>query len=252
MRRLSNLPLNLPRWPMIGLFLCVGFIAGCRFDMSDQPRYEPLEASTFFADGASARPRVADTVARGQLPENEQLTTGRVNGQVADSFPFTVTVDLIERGQERYDIFCKPCHGLVGDGQGIVTDYGMPKPTSFHDPDLRAESTGYYFTVITGGTRIMPPYGSRIPPTDRWAIIAYIRALQLSQNATAPADAQASTPVTNTETSTVTSPVTSTVTNTATSPVTSPVTSTVTNTATSPVTSTATSPVTSTETITND
>ncbi len=199
MRRLSNLPLDLPRWPIIGLLLCVGFIAGCRFDMSDQPRYEPLEASTFFADGASARPRVADTVARGQLPGNEHLTTGRLDGQVVDSFPFTVTVAVLERGQERYDIFCTPCHGLAGDGKGIVVDYGMPEPTSFHDPDLRAETAGYYFTVITNGTRVMPAYGARIPPADRWAIIAYMRALQLSQNADGAIVAP-STAVTATET----------------------------------------------------
>lgn len=189
---------------MIGLFLCVGFIAGCRFDMSDQPRYEGLEASTFFADGASARPRVADTVARGQLPENEHLTTGRLDGQVVDSFPFTVTVAVLERGQERYDIFCTPCHGLAGDGNGIVVDYGMPQPTSFHDPDLRAETAGYYFTVITNGTRVMPAYGARIPPADRWAIIAYMRALQLSQNAESAAAIAPSTTVTTSVTTTET------------------------------------------------
>lgn len=168
---------------LVGLFCGVALLTSCRLDMRDQPRYEPLEESAFFADHASARPRVADTVARGQGAVDDQLHTGRVNGQVADSFPFTVTMAILERGQERYDIFCTPCHGLVGDGQGIVTEYGMPVPTSFHDPDLRAESTGYYFTVITNGTRVMPSYASRIRPADRWAIIAYIRALQLSQGA---------------------------------------------------------------------
>lgn len=168
--------------PFIGFLFALGLLAGCRLDMRDQPRYEPFEESTFFTDGASVRPRVADTVARNQLVLDDQLHTGRINGQVADTFPFTVTVAILERGQERYDIFCTPCHGLVGDGQGIVTEYGMPVPTSFHDPDLRAEPTGYYFTVITNGTRVMPSYASRIPPADRWAIIAYIRALQLSRN----------------------------------------------------------------------
>jgi len=170
---------------IIGLFFCVEFMAGCRLDMRDQPRYEPLEESTFFADQSSARPRVADTVARGQLHTDDQLYTGRVNGQVADSFPFTVTTEILQRGQQRYDIFCTPCHGLLGDGKGIVTEYGMPAPTSFHDPDLRAETAGYYFTIITNGTRVMPSYAARIHPADRWAIIAYIRALQLSQNAEA-------------------------------------------------------------------
>jgi len=189
MRVLANLRLSL----IIGLGLALGLLTGCRLTMADQPRYEPLEASTFFADGASARPRVADTVARSEFPQDEQLTTGRIDGQVADSFPFTITTAVLERGQERYAIFCTPCHGLAGDGTGIVVDYGMPQPTSFHDPDLRAEPAGYYFTVITNGTRIMPAYGSRIPPADRWAIIAYIRALQLSQYAEAeqlPADLQ--------------------------------------------------------------
>lgn len=170
---------------LISLFFVLGLLAGCRLDMRDQPRYEPFEASTFFADGAAVRPRIADTVARGEVNLDDQLHTGRVNGQVADSFPFTVTVALLERGQERYNIFCAPCHGLVGDGQGIVTDYGMPVPASFHDPALRDETTGYYFTVITNGTRVMPSYASRIRPEDRWAIIAYVRALQLSQNAAA-------------------------------------------------------------------
>lgn len=177
---------------LIGLMMGLGILAGCRLDMRDQPRYEPLEESAFFADHASARPRIADTVARNQPVLDDQLHTGRVNGQVADSFPFTVTVPVLERGQERYTIFCSPCHGLVGDGKGIITEYGMPVPTSFHDPDLRAEAAGYYFTIITDGTRVMPSYASRIPPEDRWAIIAYIRALQLSQNAEAaqlPADA---------------------------------------------------------------
>lgn len=170
---------------LFALVCCVGILAGCRLDMRDQPRYEPLEESAFFANGASARPRVADTVARGQLQLDDHLYLGRVNGQPAESFPFTVTLGVVQRGQERYDIFCTPCHGLTGDGQGIITDYGMPVPPSFHDPDLRAEPAGAYFTVITNGTRVMPPYGSRIPPADRWAIIAYIRALQLSQNADA-------------------------------------------------------------------
>lgn len=180
---------------MIGGLLALGFVAGCRLTMADQPRYEPLEASAFFADGASARPAVADTVARDQDPADEQLTTGRVNGEIVDSFPFTVTTAMLERGQARYAIFCTPCHGLLGNGEGIVTEYGMPKPTSFHDPDLRAEAAGYYFTIITDGTRVMPAYGPRIPPADRWAIIAYIRALQLSQHAEAaqlPADLQPS------------------------------------------------------------
>jgi len=156
-------------------------LTACRLDMRAQPRYEPFEANAFFADGITMRQPITDTVARGQVQDDEQLYTGRVNGQIAESFPFTPTLALIERGQERYDIFCTPCHGLTGDGKGIVTQYGMPEPTSFHDPDLRAERVGYYFNIITNGTRVMPGYATRIPAEDRWAIVAYLRALQLSQ-----------------------------------------------------------------------
>ena len=170
-------------FPLIGLLFCLGVMASCTLDMHDQPRYEPFEESNFFADKASVRPRVADTVARGQAHLDEQLYTGRINGDFAQTFPFTVTLATLARGEERYNIFCTPCHGLVGDGHGIITQYGMKVPPSFHDPDLRDQPPGYYFDIITGGTRVMPSYAARIPPADRWAIIAYIRALQLSQNA---------------------------------------------------------------------
>jgi hypothetical protein len=169
--------------PLIGILFCLAVAVGCTLDMRDQPRYEPFEESAVFADGASARPRIADTVARGHLRLNEHLYTGRVNSQFMDTFPFTVTVATLERGRERYDIFCAPCHGLVGDGNGIIAEYGMEAPPSFHDPDLRESSAGYYFTIMTNGTRVMPSYAARIPVEDRWAIVAYIRALQLSQNA---------------------------------------------------------------------
>lgn len=165
------------------LLLSVSLLAGCALTMRDQPRYESFEKSPFFADNASARPRVPDTVARGQLQADEALYTGQVNGDFARTFPFTVTLEVLERGRERYNIFCSPCHGLVGDGKGLMVEYGMRQPTSFHDPGLRAEPPGYYFDLITRGTRVMPSYASRIGPEDRWAIIAYIRALQLSQNA---------------------------------------------------------------------
>ena len=151
--------------------------------MRRQPRYEAFEPSPFFADAASARPRMPNTVARGTLDSEDLLHTGRVDGRFAETFPFTVTLDVLQRGQERYDIFCAPCHGLTGDGQGRMIEYGMRQPTSFHDPDLLTEVPGYYFDLITHGTRVMPGYASRIKPADRWAIIAYIRALQLSQQA---------------------------------------------------------------------
>ncbi|MBW7881313.1 MAG: cytochrome c [Caldilineaceae bacterium] len=166
-----------------GLLLCLGITVSCTLDMRDQPRYDPFEESRFFADRAAARPRIPNTVARGQLNLDGHLYTGRVDGRFAETFPFAVTMEILERGQERYTIFCAPCHGLLGDGEGVITEYGMRMPTSFHDPDLRDEPPGYYFSIITDGTRVMPSYAARVTPADRWAIIAYIRALQLSQNA---------------------------------------------------------------------
>ena len=172
------------RFQFVILLLAVAaIIAGCTLDMRDQPRYDPLEKSDFFADHASARPRVPDTVARGHLRLDQQLATGRVDGKLTTSFPFTVTLDVLERGHERYDIFCAPCHGLLGDGQGPVTAYGMEAPPTFHDQAMRDEPAGFYVETIVDGTQVMPSYAARIPPEDRWAIVAYIRALQLSQNA---------------------------------------------------------------------
>ncbi|MBK8048250.1 MAG: c-type cytochrome [Anaerolineales bacterium] len=130
-------------------------------------------------------------MARGQLRLDAQRYTGRVDNKLTESFPFTVTLAVLERGRDRYDIFCAPCHGFVGDGNGPVIRYGMKTPTSFHDPEMRDEPAGFYFETITDGTRVMPAYGARVAPDDRWAIVAYIRALQLSQNANAaqvPAD----------------------------------------------------------------
>jgi mono/diheme cytochrome c family protein len=168
---------------VIWLALCLGLVTGCALTMRDQPRYEAFEQSTFFEDNASARPQVEDTVARGQLRADAHLYTGQLNNDFAPTFPFTVTQATLERGRERYNIFCSPCHGLAGDGHGTVVEYGFKMPPSFHDPELRAEPAGYYFDLITRGTRVMPSYAARIQPEDRWAIVAYIRALQLSQSA---------------------------------------------------------------------
>ena len=152
--------------------------------MHDQPRYEPLEASSFFQDGRSARPLVAGTVARGELHEDEQFYTGKAGGTLVSTFPFPVTREVLERGQERYNIFCSPCHARVGNGQGIIVQRGFRQPSSFHIDRLREAPVGYFFEVITNGFGSMYDYADRIPPPDRWAIIAYIRALQLSQHAT--------------------------------------------------------------------
>ena len=165
------------------LVICLGLVTSCALDMRDQPRYESFEKSAFFGDNLSGRPRVADTVAHDPLRIDKHLYTGQINGEFAPTFPFTVTLEVLQQGQERFDIFCSPCHGRVGDGQGIVVEYGLKAPPSFHTQDMRDEPPGFYFDAITHGTRVMPSYAARIPPSDRWAIIAYIRALQLSQNA---------------------------------------------------------------------
>ena len=169
-------------------------LAGCRQDMHDNPRHEPLEASTFFDDGSSARPVPANTVPRGFLRADEHLYTGKVNGQLADTFPIPVTADLMLRGQERFNVFCAPCHGRTGQGDGMVVRRGYRAPTSFHDPRLRQAPPGYIFDVITNGFGAMPDYAAQVPVTDRWAIAAYMKALQYSQNATlddAPPDRRA-------------------------------------------------------------
>ena len=152
--------------------------------MYDQPRYEPLEASAFFADGLSSRAPVKGTVARGQLNADVHLHTGiGSDGQPVETFPFEVTRDVLARGQERYDIFCSPCHDHAGTGRGMVVQRGFKQPTSFHVDRLRTAPPGYYFDVMTQGFGSMYSYASKLGPEDRWAVAAYIRALQLSQNA---------------------------------------------------------------------
>lgn len=164
------------------LGVCLALAGGCRQDMYDQPRYEPLEASSFFDNGQSARPLVAGTVARGELRTDDHLYKGKVNGKLVETFPFPVDRALIERGRERFNIFCSPCHGRLGDGRGMIVQRGFSAPPSFHIDRLRKEPVGHFFDVITNGHGAMYSYASRVPPRDRWAITAYIRALQLSQH----------------------------------------------------------------------
>ena len=159
-------------------------LGACQQKMANQPRYDPYEQSDFFADGMASRPRIEGTVARGEMSSNAFLDTGKINGQYADGYPVPVTAELINRGHERFDIYCAQCHGRVGDGNGMIPSRGYRKPPSFHIDRLRTATTGHYFDVMTNGFGAMPPYGTMIGPGDRWAIIAYIRALQLSQNAT--------------------------------------------------------------------
>lgn len=161
------------------------FSSACRQDMHDQPKYKPLTASGMFEDGRSARPLVPGTVARGFAREDSLLYTGKIDGKLADSFPFPVTAKELDRGQERYNIFCSTCHGYAGDGDGMIVQRGFRRPPSFHIERLRKAPAGYIFDVMTNGFGAMSDYASQIEPRDRWAIAAYLRALQLSQGATA-------------------------------------------------------------------
>ncbi len=159
-------------------------LGACRQKMANQARYDPLEASDFFADGMASRPRVPGTVARGEISDNPFFDTGKINGQDADGYPMLVTLEVINRGHERFNIYCAQCHGRAGDGNGMIPSRGYRRPPSFHTQTLRTAVSGHFFDVMTNGFGAMPPYGKMIPPQDRWAIVAYIRALQLSQNAT--------------------------------------------------------------------
>jgi len=172
---------------LAGMLLATAAVAGCRQDMHDAPRYEAFEESDFFADKRSMRPLVEGTVARGMLRDNDlYYTAAAPDGDLTATLPSEVVVDkaLLERGQERFNIYCAPCHSQLGDGNGMVVQRGYKRPTSFHDPRLREARVGYFYDVITNGFGQMPNYAAQIAPADRWAIVAYIRALQLSQGAT--------------------------------------------------------------------
>jgi mono/diheme cytochrome c family protein len=159
--------------------------AGCRQDMHDQSKYIPLRPSDFFDDGRSARPLVAGTVARGHLDDDTAFYAGKnPGGSLSETFPFPVTKQVLERGRERYDIYCAPCHDRLGDGDGMIVRRGFRRPPSYHIDRLRSVANGYIYDVITSGFGAMPDYAAQIPPADRWAIVAYVRALQLSRNAT--------------------------------------------------------------------
>jgi mono/diheme cytochrome c family protein len=163
----------------------IALLSGCRLDMHVQPRQNPLSRSDFFADQRSERPPVEGTVARGQLHDDTYFYTGKAGSSPGDYMPFPVTKEVLERGRERYNIYCAPCHSRVGDGNGFIPSRGFArKPTSYHIERLQKAPLGYFYDVITNGFGIMPDYASQIPPQDRWTIVAYIRALQLSQNAT--------------------------------------------------------------------
>lgn len=161
------------------------FLSACHIDMYDQPRYTANQPSAFFADGRSMRPPPANTVAMGSFDPDSALFTGRVNGELATELPVELTADLLAHGRTRYDAFCAPCHGIAGDGNGVIAYRGPMVVPTLHNDRLRTVAVGYYFDVITNGLNRMYSYAHRIPPEDRWAIVAYVRALQLSQNAAA-------------------------------------------------------------------
>lgn len=174
-------------------------LAGCHTDMWVQPRTKALDKSTFYADGRSARDPVAGTVAQGHLKVDDAASTGFVNGKLVTELPVPLTKALIERGKERFTIYCSPCHGQLGDGNGMIAQRGFnlrKKPASYHTERLRNMPIGHFFDVITNGYGVMFSYAARVKPEDRWAIAAYIRVLQASQNAKAdesPAQAEAGT-----------------------------------------------------------
>jgi mono/diheme cytochrome c family protein len=165
-------------------------LAGCRQDMQDQPKFIPQRGTDFYADGRSARPQVANTVARGQLHDDAYFTTGLIDGKEGNAMPFPVTMQLLARGQERFNIFCTPCHSRVGNGAGMIVERGYRPAGNYHTARLMNAPLGHFFAVMTHGYGAMPEYASQVSPQDRWAIVAYIKALQLSQSAK-PSDAPA-------------------------------------------------------------
>lgn len=169
---------------LLAACMAVGGAGACRVDMHTQPKYNPLQPSEFFPDGRSERPVVPGTVAHGELRTDELRYTGRINGVVADVFPFPITHQDLERGRERYNVYCSPCHDYTGSGYGMIVQRGFQAPPSYHVDRLRQAPVGHFFDVITNGFGNMYSYASRVPPDDRWRIAAYIRVLQLSQHAT--------------------------------------------------------------------
>jgi mono/diheme cytochrome c family protein len=169
---------------LVPALLILGVLCGCRRDMQHQPKALPLEASRFFADGRTERPIPPHTIARSELDDDQSFYTGASNGQFLASIPAPITRQLLLRGQQRFDIYCTPCHGILGDGDGMVARRGFKWPANFHTDRLRQAPPGYIYQVISRGYGAMPDYAEQIAPPDRWAIVAYVRALQLSRHAT--------------------------------------------------------------------
>jgi cytochrome c553 len=172
------------RWRFAAIIAMALGLSACRQDMYNQPRYKPLARSELFADSASARPLPPHTIPRGRLNEDTIFFTGKTeDNQLAASLPMPINRALLKRGQERFNIYCSVCHGADGSGNGMIVQRGFPAPESYHTDRLRNAPPGYFFHVISNGYGVMYPYASRVEPADRWAIVAYIRALQLSRAA---------------------------------------------------------------------
>ncbi|MEN6626688.1 MAG: cytochrome c [Candidatus Sumerlaeia bacterium] len=165
------------------LILLVLLAAGCRNDLADQPSFRPFQQTDFFPDRTSARMPVEGALARGELVTDEAFTTGKAGGRPVQRMPMTPTRDMLERGRARFGIYCAPCHGLTGEGNGMIVQRGFGPPPPYHIGRLRAAPVGHLFDVIANGYGTMYGYASRVPTADRWAIVAYIRALQLSRHA---------------------------------------------------------------------
>ena len=159
-------------------------LAGCRQDMHNEPKFVPQRGTTFYADGRSVRPQVENTVARNQLHRDTYFDTGLIDGKEGDGMPFPVTATVLARGQEQFNVYCTPCHSRVGNGAGMIVQRGYAPAGNLHTPRMEAAPLGHFFHVITYGYGAMPDYSAQVVPEDRWAIVAYIKALQLSQHAT--------------------------------------------------------------------
>jgi mono/diheme cytochrome c family protein len=167
----------------MGAMSAVLVLAGCRQDMHNQPKFVPQRGTSFYADGRSVRPQVENTVGRDQMHEDAYFYTGLQNGKEGDGLPIPLTPAVMERGQERYNIYCTPCHSRVGNGAGMIVQRGYRPAGNFHTERLRNAPLGHFFAVITNGYGAMPDYAAQLTPEDRWAVAAYVRALQLSQDA---------------------------------------------------------------------
>ena len=182
---LSHKPLAMRPKPLAVAALCLLSATGCRQDMHNTPSAQPLRESHFVKGVSSARPLVEGTIARGTLQDDAAFFTGKSGAVLVDALPFPLTAEVLDRGQQRYNIYCAPCHGVSGNGDGMIVKRGYRQPPSYHVERMRTAPLGHYYDVMTNGFGAMPDYRAQVAPRDRWAIAAYVRALQLSQHAPA-------------------------------------------------------------------